>query len=160
MESDNRNYGIWVIGGHFRTNHPILTLPNPLNGELGYADMWAFQQAMGQVATQTATREQIAKSGLPVIKGVGISHAVSDGSVLTNCADQCLICLSEYEDSEDCRILTCKHAFHAACVDKWMLTGRNACPACRTTAVDVSGPEEMPDGEQQVASGLPQSSMF
>jgi hypothetical protein len=149
-EPDSRNYGIWVIGGHFRVDHPILTLPNSVTGELSYEDMWAFHYAMGQTVAQTATRDQIANSGLAVIKGAEISAAVSDDRVLSNCAEQCLvsgtgstgrirlpahrcrslqICLSDYERSEDCRILTCKHAFHAACVDEWMLVGRNACPA-------------------------------
>jgi hypothetical protein len=28
--------------------------------------------------------------------------------------------------------MTCRHAFHKSCVDKWLQTGRNNCPACRT----------------------------
>lgn len=29
--------------------------------------------------------------------------------------------------------MTCRHAFHKDCVDKWMQVGRNNCPACRST---------------------------
>ena len=28
--------------------------------------------------------------------------------------------------------MTCKHAFHKECVDKWLQVGRNNCPACRS----------------------------
>lgn len=28
--------------------------------------------------------------------------------------------------------MTCRHAFHKDCVDKWLQVGRNNCPACRT----------------------------
>lgn len=45
---------------------------------------------------------------------------------------QCLICLDEYEIEDDIRVMTCRHAFHKSCVDKWLQTGRNNCPACRT----------------------------
>jgi hypothetical protein len=45
---------------------------------------------------------------------------------------QCLICLDEYEPEDDIRVMTCRHAFHKSCVDKWLQTGRNNCPACRT----------------------------
>ena len=29
--------------------------------------------------------------------------------------------------------MSCRHAFHRTCVDEWLQTGRNNCPACRTT---------------------------
>ena len=45
---------------------------------------------------------------------------------------QCLICLDEYDTEDDIRVMTCRHAFHKSCVDKWLQTGRNNCPACRT----------------------------
>ena len=28
--------------------------------------------------------------------------------------------------------MTCRHAFHKDCVDKWLETGKNNCPACRS----------------------------
>jgi hypothetical protein len=46
---------------------------------------------------------------------------------------QCLICLDDYVPEADLRLLSCKHAFHKSCVDQWLQTGKNNCPACRTT---------------------------
>ncbi|KAJ7079369.1 hypothetical protein C8R43DRAFT_910164, partial [Mycena crocata] len=45
---------------------------------------------------------------------------------------QCLICLDDYTEEDDIRVLSCRHAFHMDCVDRWLETGRNNCPACRT----------------------------
>jgi hypothetical protein len=42
------------------------------------------------------------------------------------------VCLSDFEQEEECRILNCRHVFHKECVDQWIKVGRNACPACRT----------------------------
>jgi hypothetical protein len=45
---------------------------------------------------------------------------------------QCLICLEDYNPEEDLRLLSCRHVFHKECVDRWLETGRNNCPACRS----------------------------
>ena len=49
---------------------------------------------------------------------------------------QCYVCLGEYERGETLRTLPCGHAFHAECVDKWLLETRGACPTCRAPIVD------------------------
>jgi E3 ubiquitin-protein ligase RNF13 len=44
----------------------------------------------------------------------------------------CAICLENFTIGDKCRLLpTCKHNFHAQCVDQWLL--RNSiCPICRS----------------------------
>ena len=41
----------------------------------------------------------------------------------------CAVCLSEIEDGEEIRQLTCKHMYHRACIDNW-LRKRGVCPLC------------------------------
>ncbi|EES05717.1 hypothetical protein BDA96_04G297200 [Sorghum bicolor] len=58
-------------------------------------------------------------------------------------ADECAICLAEFEEGQAMRVLPqCGHAFHAACVDTW-LRAHSSCPSCRRVlAVDLLPPGE------------------
>jgi len=51
----------------------------------------------------------------------------------------CAICLENFTIGDKCRLLpTCKHNFHAQCVDQWLL--RNSiCPICRSMVGSHSG---------------------
>jgi E3 ubiquitin-protein ligase ATL6/9/15/31/42/55 len=44
---------------------------------------------------------------------------------------ECAVCLSEFDDEEELRLLpTCSHAFHPDCIGDW-LVGHVTCPVCR-----------------------------
>ncbi|RAL52991.1 hypothetical protein DM860_016226 [Cuscuta australis] len=50
-------------------------------------------------------------------------------------AAECAICLSEYEDGDEIRVLPlCRHGFHAECIDTW-LGSHSSCPSCRQILV-------------------------
>jgi len=42
----------------------------------------------------------------------------------------CPICLVEYQEGDDLRVLPCSHFMHRACLDAW-LTNNPSCPSCR-----------------------------
>ena len=43
---------------------------------------------------------------------------------------ECAVCIAEFEDKDDCRVLGCMHCFHSSCIDRWL--GRSeACPTCK-----------------------------
>jgi len=48
-----------------------------------------------------------------------------------NEAEECAICLEDYNNGERLRILPCKHNFHVDCVDAWLLTQKKFCPICK-----------------------------
>lgn len=55
--------------------------------------------------------------------------------VAENCGKQfavdCAICLAEYVDGDEIRMLPqCGHAFHVHCIDTW-LGSHSSCPSCR-----------------------------
>jgi hypothetical protein len=85
------NYVIWVVGGNYPAGHPILTIPHLFTGELNHDDLWALAEAMGQHKPPVATKDDIAKAGLRVIKGSEIATAVERGQVHDMCLDRCLV---------------------------------------------------------------------
>lgn len=48
----------------------------------------------------------------------------------TDCQSFCVVCISDFADSDLLRLLPCGHKFHVKCVDKW-LHRSTSCPICR-----------------------------
>ncbi|XP_065858387.1 RING-H2 finger protein ATL79-like [Euphorbia lathyris] len=61
---------------------------------------------------------------------------------------ECAICLSEFIDGEEIRVLgKCKHGFHVSCVQRW-LNSHSSCPTCRRSCLAEDTPattEIVPD---------------
>lgn len=131
----SRTFLIYVIGGYYPPDHSIVT--GGSNNLDSFEALLELADLLGQVKPPTATRDDIEKSGLEVITASQLDEYVSHNRVSSNCAERCLICLDEYIPEEDVRVMTCRHAFHRNCVDKWLETGRNNCPACRSKGVNV-----------------------
>lgn len=50
----------------------------------------------------------------------------------TGAADpECAFCLSGVRDGDEVRELRCRHVFHRACLDAWLVRPRATCPLCR-----------------------------
>ncbi|GAB2260303.1 hypothetical protein Droror1_Dr00011158 [Drosera rotundifolia] len=50
--------------------------------------------------------------------------------------NDCSVCLTEFEEGEDLRLLPkCSHAFHVCCIDTWLRSHKN-CPLCRAPVVN------------------------
>ncbi|KAF4996519.1 hypothetical protein FDECE_12399 [Fusarium decemcellulare] len=43
----------------------------------------------------------------------------------------CSICTEDFKVGEDVRVLPCKHQFHPACIDPWLINVSGTCPLCR-----------------------------
>ncbi|KAF9159035.1 hypothetical protein DFQ26_006998 [Actinomortierella ambigua] len=52
---------------------------------------------------------------------------------------ECVICLEDYKDEDEIRILPCKHEYHVGCIDNWLTTRKKFCPICKR---DICTPTE------------------
>lgn len=53
---------------------------------------------------------------------------VRAGSMLLAPGQQCRVCLRQYSEGDLVRYLPCRHHFHCACVDQWLLHRSPTCP--------------------------------
>uniref|UniRef100_A0A8C3SRB4 RING-type E3 ubiquitin transferase n=1 Tax=Chelydra serpentina TaxID=8475 RepID=A0A8C3SRB4_CHESE len=66
--------------------------------------------------------------------------------------ETCVICMAEYEEGDQLKILPCSHAYHSACIDTWLHTQpRNkTCPFCKQQVTQAAGEEDhAEDGEDE-----------
>ncbi|KAF8246251.1 hypothetical protein K440DRAFT_662194 [Wilcoxina mikolae CBS 423.85] len=57
--------------------------------------------------------------------------------------NQCPVCMEDFEQGQEVRVLPCQHNFHPDCIDPWLLNVSGSCPLCR---IDLH-PEEEPEDE-------------
>lgn len=71
----------------------------------------------------------------PVSKGIKSEDIVKLGSFKITAEqiteyENCNVCLEDFENDDECRLLSCNHAYHSNCIDQW-LTINKICPVCR-----------------------------
>jgi len=68
---------------------------------------------------------------LPGARAADPSAAMADLS--GDQEEQCPICLIEFEEGDDIRVLPCEkeHVYHKTCIDPWLLDVSSSCPLCR-----------------------------
>lgn len=42
--------------------------------------------------------------------------------------DQCPVCMEDFEQGQEVRLLPCRHKFHPDCIDPWLLNVSGSCP--------------------------------
>lgn len=120
----NRSWIIYVLGGSYPENHPILTTPSLFTDSPTYEDMLLLSTLLGPAKPPVASAEDVAAaSGLykiSILDGNVFAVAV-DGEerVPIPAGERCLVCLCDYEvDEETRRLIKCDHFFHRECIDQ------------------------------------------
>lgn len=146
--STGRSWLIYVVGTSVSPNHPAFTMPSlftdvssfsfdalllrqisltmtPQNPS--YEDMQLLSTLLGPVKPPVATQADITSAGgiyrlveqngaLTVIPTSPDQQPAPAGIILS---ERCLICLCDYERSEEIRQLSgCKHVYHRECIDE------------------------------------------
>ncbi|KAK0308985.1 hypothetical protein LTR91_012126 [Friedmanniomyces endolithicus] len=160
--NDSRSWIIYVLGGSYPENHPILTTPSLFTENPTYEDMMLLSALLGPAKAPVASEEDVQSAGgiydveiVPVTeagtsnpaKVVELVAVATEGEERVEIeADQrCLVCLCDFEEKDTCRkLVKCSHLFHKECIDQWLTQGRNSCPLCRGQGVDEQEKPETP----------------
>ncbi|KAF2626447.1 hypothetical protein BU25DRAFT_411842 [Macroventuria anomochaeta] len=157
VEPDNnpgegsRSWIIYVLGGSYPENHPILTTPSLFTDSPTYEDMMLLSSILGPAKAPVASEGDVAAApGLfRIVRNVSglVAEEVEGEEAIELAADaRCLVCLCDFEAEEEARkLVKCEHLFHKICIDQWLTTGRNSCPLCRGQGVDESPTSDVPD---------------
>jgi hypothetical protein len=101
---------MYIYGGAYPENHLIFTAPSLFTESPSSEDMLLLASILGEVKPPVATAEEVSAAGGVAKVGEGLK--IVEG-------DRCLVCLSDYEFGEECRMLTgCGHLFHRECIDE------------------------------------------
>lgn len=148
--NDSRSWIIYVLGGSYPENHPIITTPSLFTENPTYEDMMLLSALLGPAKAPVATDEDVQSAGgiytieiadmtQDAAKTADMVAVATEGEerVVLDDDQRCLVCLCDFETKEVARkLVKCNHLFHKECIDQWLTTGRNSCPLCREQGVD------------------------
>ncbi|KAG2178462.1 hypothetical protein INT44_001614 [Umbelopsis vinacea] len=120
-EEGGRRWVIYIISGSSQHIPASLFSDNP-----SYEDLMMLSHFLGPVRPVTATAQQIETIPITIYRKDQMTEMIND---------KCQVCLEDYAESQELRMLQCKHGFHKDCIDRWLTEGRNCCPICRGVPV-------------------------
>ena len=118
-----RSWIIYVLGGSYPEDHPILTTPSLFTDSPTYEDMLLLASILGPAKPPVATEEEIASAPAAYHvrsqEGSLIAERAGVPDIVLSPGDRCLVCLCDYEVTEEVRQLTkCGHLYHRTCIDE------------------------------------------
>ncbi|ETI27514.1 hypothetical protein G647_09705 [Cladophialophora carrionii CBS 160.54] len=158
-----RSWLIYVVGTNVSPDHPAFAMPSLFTDNPSYEDMQMLSTLLGPVKPPVATQEDVSAAGgvfrLVVhesgLLGQPVTEDNDSSALAINLGERCLICLADYEVSEEVRRLDkCKHVYHRECIDEWLTTGRNSCPMCRGQGVQEKNASTTPNAAPASSSSL------
>lgn len=137
----NRSWIIYVLGGSYPENHPILTTPSLFTDSPTYEDMLLLSSLLGPAKPPVAAAEDVASApGLLRVIAYGKDGTALRAVAAAAAADEkpeqagtdiepiphdiaagerCLVCLCDYAAGDEARRLVgCGHLFHRECIDE------------------------------------------
>ena len=114
-------------------------------GLSGYNQSDFFQRLMSDLepVPVTLTREGI--NQLPTFKFSELPVEIKESNT-------CSVCLEDFGDDDQTRVLLCKHYFHKDCIDRWLTQENVRCPLCRHDNRDELSATHRPTGSTSVVA--------
>lgn len=124
----SRSWIIYVLGGQYPENHPILTTPSLFTDAPTYEDMLLLSALLGPAKPPVASQADVAGAlgvfrmgargeGEAGLAAVAVGGG-EEGFVVRE-EERCLVCLCGYEPGEEARrLVKCQHLFHRECIDQ------------------------------------------
>ncbi|GAA5867120.1 hypothetical protein JCM3774_004401 [Rhodotorula dairenensis] len=93
---------------------------------------------------------------LPPPQSSATVDAIIAATPMESDSESCPICLTEFEDGDELRILPCdeRHRFHSECIDPFLLNVSRLCPLCRLDLGHVSGAQGGADDDDDDVDDL------
>uniref|UniRef100_A0A0A9BK85 RING-type domain-containing protein n=1 Tax=Arundo donax TaxID=35708 RepID=A0A0A9BK85_ARUDO len=114
-------------------DHPAYAAPPP--------DLWALPPSLQQAAAAALPPPGPAaiKARLPAVRYSDLLRSRHAAAAPAACA----VCLCALEARHRVRELgNCEHAFHKACIDKWVDKGQATCPLCRALLLPAAAADD------------------
>jgi len=111
----------------------------------GFSEMFSFGQnplhimfELQRFQTQMTIEQQRTKKAEEKNRKrqLGSIATTSFSNTLNLNEKQCVICLEEFEEGTGLKRLSCRHHYHVACIDKWLVQN-GKCPLCNSKAVNT-----------------------
>uniref|UniRef100_A0AAG5D1E2 RING-type domain-containing protein n=1 Tax=Anopheles atroparvus TaxID=41427 RepID=A0AAG5D1E2_ANOAO len=87
-----------------------------------------YVQRFRYLQTKDKQSKRLCSVAKRIIAKIPTKSIKSDDKEIDN--DCCAICIEPYKVTDVIRVLPCKHEFHKACIDPWLLEHRT-CPMCK-----------------------------
>ncbi|KAK1417752.1 hypothetical protein QVD17_26886 [Tagetes erecta] len=134
-----------ILSGQHRTGHCTCRLNNqdPNNARGSISRIVLLAEALSEVLDEihqqsvfSSSQHTLSSFGsvpapIEVVDALPVKLYRKLSKNLNEDDAQCYICLVEYEDRDEVRVLPCHHEFHRLCVDKWLKEIHRICPLCR-----------------------------
>lgn len=130
-----------ILSGQHRTGHCTCRLNNQdpndgTNARGSISRIVLLAEALFEQSVVSSSRPALSSIGsvpapIEVVEALPAKRYCKLPKLLNEEDAQCYICLVEYEDGDEVRVLPCHHEFHRLCIDKWLKEIHRICPLCR-----------------------------